>query len=241
MAEPIFTHTEYLSDPANPSHAWCSSCSTLQPIENFIRKPTRLQAANWGWDKMRDKRGAMFLSNECNACAKKRKVRARHFDYDAYNRELQLTGRYEYLVANPKKPKEYIHKRELMVAEMRERRKDKQRASGTRSYKKQQKPVYTAFMYALRVEKQRVRLQIKQMKDLTPTATAYLHAYMAHLDAINGNIRTERYDACKQARESINHYINPLAITTKESKALFLKLGGYERERVACKFLDPVV
>lgn len=243
MSEILYEHTELLADPSNPDHACCSRCGKIQPIENFTRKPSLLQAERWGWNDKRDTKGKLYVGKECNACAKISKAkepRNKRFDYHAYDKLLALTGRYEYLVQDPRYSIDksvYITKRESMVLDARERNKEKQRAAGRRSLKKQWEPIFKGFAHAVKNEKQRAQAQLRQMAGLSEEAKDYLTAYITHLEAINGNIRADRYDTFKQPRETVQSYINPLAMTTKDVAALYRELSYAEKERVACKFI----
>ena len=242
MAELLFEIDELLADPANPSHASCSTCGKVQPIENFKRKASSLQAASWGWDEMRDKRGALFTSNECNKCATKRANRARYFDYTAYDQKLYLLGRYEYMVKDPRFPNrgdKFITKRQEMVMRVRQERLQKKVEGGKKAIRSRYADDYAELTKQITAEIARVKYQREKMDGITSDAKVYLHEYASHLKAIRESIKLEKKAALKPKDSPIN-YINHDALITANAKAIYRNLSGHEREVVACKYLGVV-
>lgn len=239
MAELLFEIDEYLADPANPSHALCSTCGIVQPIENYKRKASALQAAAWGWDEMQDKKNALFTSNECNKCATKRAHRARYFDYTAYDRKLYLSGKYEFMVKDPRFPNrgdKFITQRQAMVLAVKQERLQRKVEGGRKAIRSRYADDYTRLLKQVTAEIARVKYQRNKMETRTPEACIYLDEYTAHLKLVRENIKLEKQAALKP-KDSPVQYVNHDALLTQNAKALYRSLRGGEREIVASKFL----
>lgn len=239
MAELLFEIDEYLADPANPSHASCSTCGIVQPIENFKRKASALQAVAWGWDEMRDKKDALFTSNECNKCATKRAKRARYFDYTAYDQKLYLTGRYEFMVKDPRFPKrgdKFITQRQAMVLAMRNERLQRKVKGGRKAIRNRYAEDYANLTKQVTAELARIKHQANKMDKITDEGRVYLEEYVEHLKLVRENIKLEKKAALKP-KESPVHYVNHESLITQNAKALYSNLKGGEREIIASKYL----
>ena len=240
MSEILFEKTEHLADPANPEHAWCSSCNTLQPIENFRRRPSLLQAERWGWNDLMDKTRAVYTGKDCNECAAERKRTSTYFDYAAYEKELQLTGRYEYLVPDPRYPlhhNKFIPKRQAMVHELRAKRGEGKVRGGVKGYRKRQAPVYAEHLKAIRNERQRVYGWKKQMKNLTAAALTFANEYDEYLVSLAFRIKDEKTLKLVQAKPYVENYIMPDAPLEKEIAAKFRALYAVERDRLKPRYV----
>ena len=237
MAEILFETSEALADPSNPSHACCSACGNVQPIENFTRSASTMQAHRWGWDVQRDRKNFDYVGTACNACAaKKKKASERCFDYDAYDRRLKLSGRYEYKVEHPTKPHTFITKREFMVMAMREKRKRGQRKGGIKGLQTRFSTEYTALVKQATNEVARASAQLRTSVRLTEAATPYLEAYITHTKNIVSYIKDGRKRALKP-KASPCDYINPNSKHTQYTRELYRQLTGVDRAHVAAKYL----
>jgi len=240
MAEILFEQIELLADPANPDHAWCSSCNTLQPIENFRRRASLLQAERWGWNDLRDKTKAVYTGKDCNECAAERKRNSTYFDYVAYDKELQLTGRYEYEVPDPRYPlyhNKFITKREAMVLEVRAKRGEGKVRGGIKGYRKRQAPVYADHLKAIRNERQRAYGWGRQMKGLSEAALEFAKDYDAYLQTLAERIKDEKTCKLVQAKPYVENYIMPDAPLEKELSAKFRALYAVERDRLKPRYV----
>lgn len=240
MSEILFEHDELLADPANPECAWCSSCNTLQPIENFRRRASLLQAERWGWNELRDKKHAVYTGKDCNECAAERKRTSNYFDYVAYEKELQLTGRYEYEVPDPRYPlyhNKYIPKRQAMVLEMRAKRGEGKVRGGIKGYRKRQQPVYAAHLKAIRVERQRVYAWGRQMKGLSDAALAFAKNYDAYLITLAQRVKDEQQCKLVQPKPYVEGYMMPNAPIEKELAVKFRALYAVERDRLKPRYV----
>jgi hypothetical protein len=231
----LFTHTELLADPENPSHAYCSGCDSVQPIKNFRRKPTPLMLEKWGWDKLLDKRNATHIFKTCNKCAKKERLFPRCFDYDRYDRTLKTTGQHEYIVIT--KDGERMTQRELMVKQKREKRREGKVKGGVKAQRTRYRQQYIDLHKQIRTELAKVKYQRTKMQGLTPNAKAYLIAYVAHLQSITDTILINKQEA-RKAKQTPNDYINPDSLPTRTAHQYYATLTSLERERVSSKYLE---
>lgn len=239
MTELLFEIDELLADPANPSHALCSTCGSVQPIENFKRKASALQAERWGWSRLIDKRDAVYLSNECRKCDAKRKRRARFFDYTAYDRKLFLSGKYEFMVKDPRFPKrgdKFITQREAMVLAVKQSRRERQVEGGKKAIRNRYADDYANLIKRITSELARIKYQASKMDGITQQGRAYLEEYVEHLKLVRENIKLEKKAALKP-KDSPIQYINHDSLITQNAKALYRSLLGGEREIIASKYL----
>ena len=232
--EILFTHTELLADPANPEHAYCSGCDSVQPIKNFRRRPSPLLLEKWGWDKLLDKRHATHTFNTCNKCAKKERLFPRCFDYDRYDRALKLTGQHEYIVIT--KDGERMTQRELMVKQKREKRREGKIKGGKKAQRTRYRQQYLELHKQLRAEIACVKYQRTRMKHLTPNAHAYLIAYTEHLKTLIDSLLIAK-EAPMKPKQTPADYVNPDSLPTRNANQYYKTLSSLERERVSSKYL----
>ena len=228
--EILFTRTELLADPANPSHAYCSACDTVKPIKLFTRKVPPLLMEKWGWNKLLDKRRATYAFNTCNACAKKR----RHVNYDRLDATLKATGQHEYTVIT-KDGKKMTH-REYLLKKKREEGRARKVESGKRIQRNRYKDAYAPLQNKLKSEIAKVKYQRLGMKGLSGEAQNYLTHYAEHLRSIRENIINSKQDA-RKPKHSPADYINDNALPTRRARQAYDKLGGVEHERVSSTYL----
>lgn len=233
--EILFTHTELLADPANPSHAYCAECDTVQPIKNFRRKPSPLLVEKWGWDKLVDKRNASHTFKTCNSCAKKSRLSPRCLDYDRYERALKATGQYEFMVQTPEG--ETMTQREYMVKQKREERRQGKVKGGIKAQRTRYRQQYLNLHKQIRSEQAATKYQRTRMKNLSPNALAYLIAYTEHLKALIDTILIDKQEA-RKAKQTPNDYVNPDSLPTRTAHQYYQTLTSLERERVTSKYLS---
>lgn len=233
-AEILFEHNELLADPSNPSHAYCSECDSVQPIKNFRRRVPPLLLEKWGWDKLLDKKNATHTFKTCNKCAKKERLAPRCFDYDRYDRALKATGQYEFVVIT--KEGEKITQRELMVRQKREKRKEGKIKGGKKAQRTRYRTAYENLTKQLRAEIACVKYQRTRMQGLTPNTLAYLTAYTEHLVSIRENIIIDK-QAPRKPKQTIDQYINPDSLPTRNARQHHENLTSLEKERVSSKYL----
>ena len=228
--EILFTRTELLADPSNPSHAYCSACEKVKPIKLFTRKVPPLLMQKWGWDKLLDKRGATYTFSTCNQCAK----RKRPLNYDRYDATLKATGRHEFVVQLP--TGETMTQRELLIKQKRVEGRARKVISGRKVQVKKQAAAYTPLQNKLKSELAKVKYQRTRMENLTEQAQNYLTHYAEHLFSLREHIL-----ACKangrKPKPSPTDYANPNALPTKQARQAYTKLGGVELERVSSTYL----
>ncbi len=226
MTEILYEKIEHLEDPSNPSHALCSACGNLQPIENFMRKPSTLQAHQWGWDTKRDMKGRLYVGAECNVCWKKQKNKnSRYHDYNAYDRKLRLSGRYEYKVQHPDNPHLLITMREAMVLAKREQRRQLKVAGGLKGARSRFAGEYKELVRLLENETARAYAQIKRGVRITTNAREYLEQYLDQKAALH-------------PKEKPSDYMVLTNIARRNAITLYNQLTSYERSIVASKYLD---
>lgn len=228
--EILFTHTELLADPANPSHAYCSECEMVKPIKSFTRRVSPLLMQKWGWDKLLDKRGATHAFGTCNQCAKKK----RHMNYDRYDSALKATGRHEFVVQLP--DGEQITHRELLIKKKRAAGRARKVISGRKVQRKKHAAAYAPLQNMVKTELAKVKYQRTKMEGLSEGAQKYLTHYTEHLRSIRDSIINSKQGARKPHPDP-THYINPLSLPTKQARQAYESLGGVERERVSRVYL----
>ena len=228
--EILFTRTELLADPSNPSHAYCSSCEKVKPIKLFTRKVPPLLMQKWGWDKLLDKRGATHTFSTCNQCAKKKRT----MNYDRYDSALKALGRHEFIVQT--KDGEKITHRAYLIKQKREEGRARKVISGRKVQRKKHAPAYATIQAKLKTEIAKVKYQRTRMENLTEQARNYLTHYHNHLISLRDNIINLKQEARKPHPDP-THYINPNALPTKQARQAYNELGGVERERVSSTYL----
>ena len=228
--EILFTRTELLADPSNPSHAYCSACDKVKPIKSFTRRVPPLLMQKWGWDKLLDKRGATYAFATCNYCAKKN----RPMNYDRYDAALKATGQHEYTVIT--KDGQRMTHREYLIKQKREEGRARKVISGRKVQLKKHASAYAPLQNKLKSEIAKVKYQRTRMEHLTEEAQNYLTHYTEHLASLRENILNAKQSALKP-KPSPSDYINNNAIPTKNSRQAYEKLGGVERERVSKTYL----
>ena len=232
--EILFTRTELLADPANPSHAYCSECDKVKSIESFRRRVPPLLLEKWGWDKLIDKRNAKHTFTNCNACAKKKRLRPKGMDYNRYDAELKATGKHEFVVQLPDGEK--ITERELIIRQTREQRRQGKVRGAHKARTTRYKTQYETLQNKIKTEIAKVKYQRTEMGNLTQEAKDYLNYYIEHLTSIRTSIVNAKADALKP-KQTPADYINPEAIPTRQAREQHNKLGGIERERVSSAYL----
>ena len=232
--EILFTHTELLADPANPEHAYCSGCDSVQPIKNFRRRPTPLMLEKWGWDKLLDKKNATHVFSTCNKCAKKLRLFPRSLRYDMYDRTLKATGQHEYIVLT--KDGERMTQREYLIQQKREKRREGKVKGGKKAQRTRYRQQYLELHKALRTELAKVKYQRTKMQGLTPNAHAYLFAYTEHLKTLIDTIILNKNEP-RKPKQTINQYVNPNSLPTRNANQYYKTLSSLEKERVSSKYL----
>lgn len=228
--EILFTRTELLADPANPSHAYCSECEKVKPIKAFTRRVPPLLMQKWGWDKLLDKRRATYTFNTCNYCAK----RKRPLNYDRYDATLKATGRHEFVVQLP--TGETMTQRELLIKQKRAEGRARKVESGKRIQRNRHKDAYAPLQNKLKSEIAKVKYQRTRMENLTEQAQNYLTHYTEHLASIRENILACKADG-RKPRPNPADYINDNALPTRQARQEYNKLGGVEQARVSSVYL----
>lgn len=228
--EILFTRTELLADPANPSHAYCSECEKVKPIKAFTRRVPPLLMQKWGWDKLLDKRRATYTFNTCNYCAK----RKRPLNYDRYDATLKATGRHEFVVQLP--TGETMTQRELLIKQKRAEGRARKVESGKRIQRNRHKDAYAPLQNKLKSEIAKVKYQRTRMENLTEQAQNYLTHYTEHLVSLRENILACKADG-RKPRPNPADYINDNALPTRQARQEYNKLGGVEQARVSSVYL----
>lgn len=241
MADFLFEVDEPMGNPKEPEAAWCPECKTVQPIENFRRRPSILQAANWGWYGLRDMKHATYTGVECNECDNKAKRNAKSIDYAAYDRELRLLGKYEYLVPDPREPlykNVFVTKREEMVLLLRAKRGEGRVRGGIKGFQRKQSPIYTQLLKELRVEKQRAYTWGRQMHGLSVEALEFADLYREYLTTLADRIKgAKTANPPKKALPYVESYMDKTAKLDREVVEAFRELGGAERERLSPRYV----
>ena len=233
--EILFTHTELLADPANPEHAYCSGCDSVQPIKNFRRRPSPLLLEKWGWDRLLDKKNSTHIFKVCNRCAKKDRLFPRCFDYDRYDRALKLTGQHEFVVIT--KDGERMTQRELMVQQKREKRREGKIKGGKKAQRTRYRQQYIELHKQLRAEIACVKYQRTKMQHLSPNAHAYLLAYAVHLQSIIDTMLLDKNEP-RKPKPTPADYVNPNSLPTRTAYQYYETLSSLEKERVSSKYLQ---
>lgn len=228
--EILFTRTELLADPANPSHAYCSECEKVKPIKLFTRRVPPLLMEKWGWDKLLDKRNATYTFTTCNYCAK----RKRHLNYDRLDASLKATGRHEFVVQLP--TGETMTQRELLIKQKRAEGRARKVESGKRIQRNRHKDAYAPLQNKLKSEIAKVKYQRTRMENLTEQAQNYLTHYTEHLVSLRENI-IENKQSGRKPRPNPADYINDNALPTRQARQEYNKLGGVEQARVSSVYL----
>lgn len=228
--EILFTRTELLADPANPSHAYCSACDKVKPIKSFTRKVSALLMQKWGWADLLDKRNATYTFNTCNQCAKKK----RPMNYDRYDSALKATGQHEFIVQLP--TGETMTHREYLIKKKRNEGRARKVESGKRLQRNRHKDAYLPLQNKLKTELAKTKYQRTRMENLTEQAQNYLTHYTEHLVSLRENILACKADG-RKPRPNPADYINDNAMPTKQARQEYNKLGGVERERVSKTYL----
>lgn len=234
----LFETTEHLADAAKPEAAFCSTCGIVKATEDFMRRPSVLEAKRWGWDKMRDKKYARYMGKECNECAVARRAKSvdKAFDYEAYNLALLATGRYETVVPHPTLKHTFITHREFLVMKKREERRKRRVKSGRKVYAKRQAPVYAAFLKALRNERARIKAKMKAATT-SEKVRDFCEAYLEYLVAVAEAIDYERVYKVVQPKEVIQDYAPHSVKLFKDTRERWQKLGGGDREHINARYL----
>lgn len=234
----LFEVIEEQAEADKPEAAWCPTCGTVKPIEEFTRRPTILEANRWGWGRMRDKVYAKYTGRECNDCAKLRRKQAtaRAFDYAAYNEALFKTGQYEYLVHHPKDFRVMITKREHMVLMKREERRDIKVRKAKEAYARRYANVYVNHLANLRRERARIKAKIKS-KHTNDTARAFCEMYLDYLVRLAELIEYERKTKTVQPKETVQEYADQGIRLMRETREAWVQLGGKDRDHIKAQYL----
>lgn len=237
--EIAFVIEQPLDDPANPSHAYCSACDNVKPIEQFKRLATASQARVWGWDRQRNKEDRIFTGKICNDCDKAKPKRKHPMSLIEYDKKLRLSGRYEMEVPDPDHkgltPK-FITLRALMVRRRKKAGKDKQKAGGKKAIRSRCSADYANLTRQVQNEIYKAEAQIKQGKSVEQTSHAYLDAYLDHLRSLRSTIKTAKAKP-EFPKPSPAHYINNDSKLAQETRALYEALPRAQKEVVARKYL----
>lgn len=238
----LFDTIEPLSNHATPSHACCSECGNIKPIEDFKRKATKEQAFVWGWDKQRDRKDRTYTGKSCNDCYKAMKRRPKPFDYSAYNKKLHRTGRYEYLVPHPDTTRTkngepiYITQREAMIWHKRAEGQLRKQEGGRKALRSRFAKEFAELQRLITNELARVKAQLTRGTRTPLEGVYYLRAYDNHLRHIRRTINLEK-QAPLHPKLHPSNYINTKALATIEARELFRNLSGEHKELVAKKYL----
>ena len=242
--KPLLQTITPLTDEANPTHACCPTCKTVKEIGNFMRKPTPLQFKLW-WGDLPYEKHKKYVGRECNVCAKHRTENKNTFDYALYEATLKLDPKNHVLVPNsfagkgtPKNPAPTADYIPLYVALVWERRMKGRLAlknARAENYKDRQHPQYIALTLALRKERNRIKMRVRN--GASDAAIEFCNAYIAHLVWVAADIQRRREVKNEKARASPLDYVNNDRPETQRAKALFRGLSSKDAELIKPRFL----
>lgn len=242
--KPILQITYPLTDEANPSHAYCSECKSVKPIESFTRKPTPLQFRSW-WGDLPYEKHRTYIGKECNACSLGRTQNKNTFDYYAYEETLRLDPKNHVLVPNkfkgkgtPKNPAPTADHIPLYVALVWKRRmQGRLRLSNARikNVRNRSEPQYKALILLLRKERNRIKMRIRN--GASESAVEFCKAYIEHLVWIAKTVQAKREVSSESAKDSPLAYVNDDRPETQRAKAAYRKLTSKDAEIVRPRYL----
>lgn len=240
----VFQTEVPLADERNPSHACCASCKQVKPIEDFTRRPTKLQFRQW-WGDLPYEKKRTYVGKECNVCAKRTRNDKNTFDYTSYEQTLRLDPKNHVLVPNrfagkgtPKKPAptaEYIPLYVALVWQKRMQGILRMKNARTDDHRGRQEPKYKQLILLLRNERNRVKMRLRN--GCSENAQEFCKAYVEHLVWLAADIQRRREVTSESAKATPLDYVNDDRVETREAKAAYRRLSSKDAEIVQPRYL----